>query len=1001
MKQCGCLTAFMLLFTVLFGAVVFSPTEPDLIIIHPIIEEPEEIEMKYENFTLVASTNNDLEDNLNMRNIHGYNNSLYFCKLTGSPFTVNILSTPNTLIGSSTTEDTVMTIKPTGSINDIVVRGWEDEIHWAIMDTDDAIQPYILTVRSGKSLDGGATWTDATYETAPVDNTDGEIQIIDIFRSGADVYYVYSYDNKGATLNYVGITKNMASDIIITDNPTVVDSVYSGYVNDDGDYIFIIYDGANFKKVTYDVGLGTDSSVSLTGITAPASWDVNTQQYWRQGNYEWIIDEDHFYIRQIGTTTWGSFSDTGTTTNGIIWDNDDDGNYIITYIVWKDSLYKVLESGLPVKIQTFTEDAYVGWSNWIANGADAIYQMTWTDIGYIDGTTKTELYKISQSRVTSLIEPIQDQYIIIADDDEVVFSRSIVDGYTTDSARYGLLLYDPVKKDLQRKISATYVGQTVTYILKDIIDTYCQYLWYDAGIETDATTYDKSWKDKRIIDVFRWADTTEGRQTSIRVDHEVYWDTYSLTPWDYKIGKTGVIQWGTESNPDLTDWTDVITMDTFEIVDSYLNHKNLMHFQHDTNGIWWYYAVDTQTSGSVEFFVIPKQVDKTDYFIVGASGSLSTYVCRCIFKPDGYIDFQGTATDGDLVAYTADTLYHVKMDFINNGACTLTVNGAVISTGVITGRAYDVLGFYSWGEANSEYYLDAIGISANGYVAGDNQLMIYDSNVSVPKLTPLTGKKYGRFLLFGGFKDGVRLESELVVDPNLLTYTDEYSEIVDQTELDAVALKLSTRWNLAVQQLTLTIFGQGFIQPGTDVLVTISQYSISGETWYVFASDYDAVRKRCDLILLDAVIQPSIKDEVNTNISNLRQDVATVEAKTTWTWRDPVSYDWYKTSLAAIGDVASTWYDLDLSSIVGAKKMLVNVRILIRDGAASSVFLLRTNGQTNIKNRGGAYTQVANINLENTFLIETDSAGKIEFYADPKPSDWTVLRVFIRGYRDA
>ena len=995
MKQCGCLTAFMLLFTVLFGAVVFSPTEPDPVIIPPIIEEPEEIEMKYENFTLVASTNNDLEDNLNMRNIHGYNNSLYFCKLTGSPFTVNILSTPNTLIGSSTTEDTVMTIKPTGSINDIVVRGWEDEIHWAIMDTDDAIQPYILTVRSGKSLDGGATWTDATYETAPVDNTDGEIQIIDIFRSGADVYYVYSYDNKGATLNYVGITKNMASDIIITDNPTVVDSVYSGYVNDDGDYIFIIYDGANFKKVTYDVGLGTDSSVSLTGITAPASWDVNTQQYWRQGNYEWIIDEVHFYIRQIGTTTWGSFSDTGTTTNGIIWDNDDDGNYIITYIVWKDSLYKVLESGLPVKIQTFTEDAYVGWSNWIANGADAIYQMTWTDIGYIDGTTKTELYKISQSRVTSLIEPIQDQYIIIADDDEVVFSRSIVDGYTTDSARYGLLLYDPVKKDLQRKISATYVGQTVTYILKDIIDTYCQYLWYDAGIETDATTYDKSWKDKRIIDVFRWADTVEGRQTSIRVDHEVYWDTYSLTPWDYKIGKTGVVQWDSS----FPGWTDSSGAScTISLVDID-GHKKVMQFDDQSAAARCdiSYNFGERTDGLIEFRVYKKDTSSLTFRLYNEA--LSSVGIQVYFSGTSIYYYDGSANV--VIAYSLDEWIDFGIDF---DCATDTFDLYVNNVKEITGGAFwnnqteiGVMRIYSDIATIQESYFDALGFSWDGYGAGDNQLMIYDSNVSVPKLTPLTGKKYGRFLLFGGFKDGVRLESELVVDPNLLTYTDEYSEIVDQTELDAIALKLSTRWNLAVQQLTLTIFGQGFIQPGTDVLVTISQYSISGETWYVFASDYDAVRKRCDLILLDAVIQPSIKDEVNTNISNLRQDVATVEAKTTWVWRDPTAWDYEKADF--VDDTA--WNDLDLSAIIGSGKKVIEIRLRIQDGVANSVIQFRTNGQTNAYNAVMRRTQVAAQIYETDFRIETDTDGVIEIDFSPKPTDWNVANIVIRGYRDA
>ena len=86
------------------------------------------------------------------------------------------------------------------------------------------------------------------------------------------------------------------------------------------------------------------------------------------------MDKDHLYTRFKGGS-WKAESGSGTTTNAVIWDYNGSNDYILKYIVWKDSIYQVMYDQI-IPIQTMTAAAYVGWSDWFANGSDTIYQIT-------------------------------------------------------------------------------------------------------------------------------------------------------------------------------------------------------------------------------------------------------------------------------------------------------------------------------------------------------------------------------------------------------------------------------------------------------------------------------------------------------------------------------------------------------------------------------------------------------------------------------------------------
>ena len=187
------------------------------------------------------------------------------------------------------------------------------------------------------------------------------------------------------------------------------------------------------------------------------------------------------------------------------------------------------------------------------------------------------------------------------------------------------------------------------------------------------------------------------------------------------------------------------------------------------------------------------------------------------------------------------------------------------------------------------------------------------------------------------------------------------------------------------------------------MLLTLSQYSLVAATWYIIDSKYNAVNDEDTLVLTSAFYQPPLTNSVNADLANIRQDLGVQSERASWIDRDAASWDFTEgdNDFSSIGDVAATWYDLDISSIVGTGVKRVLVNILIKDGVEGSNFRLRTKGHSNNFNRLSAYTQTANIFMEFGGWILTDSSGKLQFYADPKPSDFTNIFMNIRDYHDA
>jgi len=117
-----------------------------------------------------------------------------------------------------------------------------------------------------------------------------------------------------------------------------------------------------------------------------------------------------------------------------------------------------------------------------------------------------------------------------------------------------------------------------------------------------------------------------------------------------------------------------------------------------------------------------------------------------------------------------------------------------------------------------------------------------------------------------------------------------------------------------------------------------------------------------------------------------------------WRPTEPTDYDYDKAALAAIGDVAGTWYDLDLSAIVPKRANAVLIKILGVDNATGSEFHFRRNGQADVFQISGIFTCMANMREETQFQVGIDADRVVEFRADPKSSDWVSIDVVVLGW---
>jgi len=508
--------------------------------------------MKYSQFAVVTGPNADLAVNKNMRNIGYYNSKLWF----GIRDDVNMSINSAPSITGATTEADTQAISDTasGGSPNIIVRVFGDDIYCCVVSYDAASQ---LILNYIYSTDGGSNWTKGTNShIIDIVANGSAVRIVDIFKSGSDWFALCSFQLEGVEeyCNYC-ICKNATTWYDHTPNwIKEIESIYAGRVNaTTGDYEFYVVDDADdFLKVIFDVSAGTFSDSVVTGLTIPAVFDINCQQFWVQGTQELMIDQDHFMYRTVGSSTWQSVSDSGSTTNGIVWYYRD-GLYIINWIIWRDSIYKIAPGGAIMKIQTYTGDAYVGWDDWFAEGTDAIWQLTTSLFLAQAGIVTSEVEKAPLCVTTTATVPGNESYLFYDPDDTLIF-QGTVQSKVSNGGIWTTTYSSGIADDLNTVVTIAAVNATPHAWIKSIIDTYCQYMWYDAGIDDAFAALDfPAVNGKTVRYCFRLVSLLKQHWFYYKPTLEVYWDDGTVDSGkDVEFGTEPILKPSSSSIPPVT-----------------------------------------------------------------------------------------------------------------------------------------------------------------------------------------------------------------------------------------------------------------------------------------------------------------------------------------------------------------------------------------------------------------------------------------------------------------
>lgn len=221
--------------------------------------------------------------------------------------------------------------------------------------------------------------------------------------------------------------------------------------------------------------------------------------------------------------------------------------------------------------------------------------------------------------------------------------------------------------------------------------------------------------------------------------------------------------------------------------------------------------------------------------------------------------------------------------------------------------------------------------------------------------------------------------------------------------------------------------GKGFLQWGKrvnakwnmkSILTTADDFMIVQYRYYPKIDTYRPITLSDNIVFEDELKsirkQLNRDDIINAEFINSGAPVSTVDGtvipgarhdRSVWNPEDAGAYHFVEgggnTDFSTIGDVAGTWYDLDLSSKIPVGTTEVEVFVSIEDEVKNSKFYLRKNGQSNGKQICRFNTQNGDTPFDNGggTRVGVDSNRKIEFRCIPKASEFTTIVLHILGWQ--
>ena len=619
--------------------------------------------------------------------------------------------------------------------------------------------------------------------------------------------------------------------------------------------------------------------------------------------------------------------------------------------------------------------------------------------------------------------------------DELVFKgfvESIIDGdYHTRKVN----LVAPWKLDLTKKITYSISASAPDTFFPAIASANFEFSTFD--VASGGNNYTRDWKNTELLPKIKEVIKRENWVWYAGPDQIIHLDDGTERAIiDYKRG-TGTLTWGTSINPDLSDWNTGLngadaTLEVKDIVDS---HKNILNLTRTAGGGAGrvYYTFTAQEDGTFDVFIATTDISKNNFiYVLNSGSSLGGGNIAFYF---GFIASQircyyGNGAGGSTytvleAAPSNNTIYTIKISFdcdTDKVSCWYEGTLKVNNQNFFNDNTFDTLSnitLYTLTAADYSFYVDALGFSWDLYKTYRTLYPFCRSvGAKITKITPKNSRlSVSKAIVTGKIVNGIPTEGSYTNNEVRFgkIVRDSIPDEESKSVLDLIAQALVINRDTEFLQVVCTVYSMSPVRWGrqiyfdyperrdkfTDLGAPALYYVNKSETWVV--GGYQK------LSISDSLIFPSEKKrvregtgikEVDTggiNPENNDRRIQDVESKTTWTWRDPIDFDFDETNLTD----DTNWNDLDLSSIVGSAKKLVLMRITAKDTTIDQTISIKRTANSNDYAIFQLRNNVANIYSSIHPTVETDSDGKIKIKCSAKPTDWDNIYIVIMGYRDA
>lgn len=603
---------------------------------------------------------------------------------------------------------------------------------------------------------------------------------------------------------------------------------------------------------------------------------------------------------------------------------------------------------------------------------------------------ETEIYKVPTFKVSSRVEPFNNQYFIIYDNNcnEVYRGYGRIskekDGVYTYKTKHGGEL------DLDNKIEDSYVSMTAANILKQDMDNECSFLRYGRGTNEDVHDFVSGltgWTNNDGVSCVS-SYLSEKILGGVKIK-DVLQQYDNSNPNACNVNKTidnSLILSGWIGVSDNTKVSYVTPYEGATIIGYLAIHAGAIQWydgawqsiQAITNNIWYHWAL-----------VFDATVDTVDIYI-NSSYKQTENTWNNITTTINKLQFQtgGTPTGWYVwhsKPYWSSSLYDAMSAY--NSISPIPTN-----THTLKSKRKTLLDRQIWADAQEGH---VFSIRPNGLCYWDifsNGVIINEKFDGSPDLEhePI---KSSKVIIYGGAPHGTTYKGVAYGEPNFGTYWDEFDELDTQAKVDSMAAQILADKNKKLGKFHCKTYGLGHIYAGTSITLTCSKYNINAETWYCVQSKYNPITDKNELWLTDAYWVP----HVDRTTENNRQAIGVLEERVTWIERGADVSDWDETDL--VDDV--NWNDLDLSGIIGVDKMDVRVHIDAEDNVVDSEISIRWNGCTCALGHHIIVTTVGNKPVHGNYDGGTGPLGKVEIKCIPKPLDWSSIDITVTRYRPA